>query len=143
MSRSGYSDSDDYGDLWATIRWRGAVKSALRGKSGQKFLRELIAALDALPVPALAAGSLQTADGEFCALGAVGRARKLDMAWAAEREEDGDDLSEDVACEFSIARAMAAEIMHLNDEGGAYDETPRRRWERMRTWALRHLASDL
>ena len=38
MSRSGYSDDLDNWDL---IRWRGQVSSAIRGKRGQGFLREL------------------------------------------------------------------------------------------------------
>ncbi len=46
MSRSGYSDDLDQGDL---NRWRGAVASAIRGKRGQSFLRELLASLDAMP----------------------------------------------------------------------------------------------
>lgn len=48
MSRSGYSEDWD-GENWTFIRWRGAVKSALRGKRGQAFLREALAALDAMP----------------------------------------------------------------------------------------------
>lgn len=44
MSRSGYNDDCDG---WALIRWRGAVNSAINGKRGQAFLRELVAALDA------------------------------------------------------------------------------------------------
>jgi hypothetical protein len=47
MSRSGYSD--DHSE-WDLIRWRGAVASAIRGKRGQAFLRELLVALDAMPV---------------------------------------------------------------------------------------------
>jgi len=47
MSRSGYSDDCD--DQWSLICWRGAVKSAIRGKRGQAFLKEMLAALDALP----------------------------------------------------------------------------------------------
>lgn len=51
MSRSGYTDDDD--DPLATGRWRAQVRSAIRGKRGQAFLRELIAALDAMPEKAL------------------------------------------------------------------------------------------
>lgn len=47
MSRSGYCDDGENG--WATICWRGAVKSALRGKRGQSFLLELAEAMDAMP----------------------------------------------------------------------------------------------
>ena len=46
MSRSGYGD--DIGQ-WDLIRWRGAVQSAMCGKRGQAFLKEMLAALDALP----------------------------------------------------------------------------------------------
>lgn len=108
MSRSGYSDDCD--DNWALIRWRGAVNSAIRGKRGQAVLRELLAALDALPEQRLAADSLVTADGEFCTLGALGRARGLDM-----NTIDPDDR-EAVASAFGVAEALAAEIMYLNDE---------------------------
>lgn len=107
MSRSGYSDD---GDQWDLIRWRGAVKAAIRGKRGQQTLREIAAALDALPQKELAAESLVTADGEYCTLGALGRARGIDMT-----PIDPEDR-ESVAQTFGIAGALAAEIMYLNDE---------------------------
>lgn len=107
MSRSGYSDDCEQWDL---IRWRGAVKSAIRGARGQAMLREVLAALDALPEKRLAAESLVTEDGEFCTLGALGRARGMDMA-----PIDPEDR-EQVARAFGIAEALAAEIMHINDE---------------------------
>ena len=46
MSRHGYSDDCD--NEWRAIMWSGAVKSAIKGKRGQAFLKELLAALDAL-----------------------------------------------------------------------------------------------
>lgn len=107
MSRHGYSEECDGWDL---IRWRGAVTSAIRGKRGQSMLRELAAALDALPEKRLAAESLVNADGEYCALGALGRARGMDMATI-----EADDRQA-VAEAFGIAEALAAEIMYLNDE---------------------------
>jgi hypothetical protein len=45
MSRSGYSDDCSGREL---VLWRGAVASALRGRRGQAFLRELVDALDAV-----------------------------------------------------------------------------------------------
>lgn len=124
MSRSGY----DYDcDEWALIRWRGAVASAFRGRRGQAFLREMLAALDALPEGKLIAGELEC-NGAVCALGAVGRARGTDM--------DGIDPydRETVASTFGIAEAMAAEIVYMNDEHGPVNETPEWRWARMRSW---------
>lgn len=125
MSRSGYTEDCD--DTWAYIHWRGAVASAIGGKRGQAALREIAAALDAMPVKELAAESLVTTDGMCCTLGALGRARGMDMSAI-----DPEDLKA-VAKSFGIAEAMAAEIMHLNDE--AVPETSAaRRWQYMRTW---------
>jgi hypothetical protein len=101
MSRSGYSDDIDG---WALIRWRGAVTSAIRGERGQAMLRELVQALDALPEKRLASGSLVTAEGDYCTLGALGRARGMDMA-----PIDPEDR-EAVAKAFGVAEALAAEI---------------------------------
>ena len=58
MSRSGLVE-DDGDDPLAHGRWRGAVKSAINGKRGQQFLRELADALDAMPEKVLVAGALQ------------------------------------------------------------------------------------
>lgn len=107
MSRSGYTDDCD--DHWALIRWRGAVNSAIRGKRGQAFLRELLAALDTMPVKELIANELE-ADGQYCALGVVGAQRGI-----AFTEIDPYDR-ETVADTFGIAPAMAAEIVYENDE---------------------------
>lgn len=134
MSRSGYSDDCD--DQWSLIMWRGAVASALRGKRGQAFLREALAALDALPEPALIPNDL-AAEGAFCTLGAVGHARGTDMSGI-----DVED-SQAVAGLFAVPHALACEVMWMNDEAGRHSETPRERWERMRRWIVRHLKGDL
>lgn len=128
MSRSGYSDDCDGWDL---IRWRGAVNSAIRGRRGQQFLRDLGAALDALPERALISDELE-ADGAYCALGAVGAARGIDMT-----DVDPYDR-ERVAEMFGIAPALAAEIMDLNDSTRG---DPAMRWSYMREWAQRALTT--
>lgn len=129
MSRSGYSDDLEQWDL---IRWRGAVKSALRGSRGQAFLREMLAALDALPEKKLIEGELvdDYDPASVCAIGAVSRARGIDVAGVDPQDR------ETVACKFGIAEAMAAEIVYENDEGAGYwaKETPEQRYSRMRKW---------
>lgn len=160
MSRSGYSDDCDG---WALIRWRGAVSSAIRGARGQAFLRELLAVLDAMPEKRLIANELQSADGEFCTLGALGHARRLDMA-----PIDPEDR-EAVAKAFGVAEALAAEVMYRNDfyvdeyifkgvelcgpmrpyhpDWGRHTRTTRvpnphaaeQRWQRMRAWVAEQL----
>lgn len=126
MSRSGYSDDCENVGLW-----RGAVSSAIRGKRGQAFLKEMLAALNTMPVKRLVTGELET-NGEVCAIGAVGRARSIDMSHID--PEDGDT----VAATFGISRVLALEIVYMNDE--AFDnywcKTPEARFEKMREWVL-------
>jgi hypothetical protein len=124
MSRSGYSEDLDNWDL---IRWRGAVRSAIRGKRGQAFLREMRDALDAMPDKRLIESDLVTGAGEVCAIGAVCAARGLDVS-------DVDPFDRDeVADLVGLAPAMVAEIAFLNDESW-YRDTPAARWARMRAW---------
>jgi len=90
MSRSGYSDDCDGTEL---NLYRGAVESAIRGKRGQAFLRELLADMDAMPVKELIVGRLEY-DGAYCALGVVGHARGLPLhELDSDEEDDGDVLA--------------------------------------------------
>src|SRR4051812_12282578 len=89
MSRSGYSEDCD--NDWAMICYRGAVKSAIRGKRGQAFLNELLASLDAMPIKRLISDELEGTDRmsfshwgiveieAVCAIGALGKARGVAM----------------------------------------------------------------
>jgi hypothetical protein len=63
MSRSGYTDDVEYS--WRSIMWRGRVVSAIRGKRGQALLRDLLAALDAMPDKRLYPNNFATAEGEL------------------------------------------------------------------------------
>lgn len=123
MSRSGYSDECEFVELW-----RGAVQRATDGKRGQQFFRELLAALDAMPVKELIAHQLEE-DGAVCAIGSLGRARGVDLAKLDPTEPH------DVADAFNIAPALAQEVVWMNDEYYNCDrETPAQRWTRMRAW---------
>lgn len=124
MSRSGYSeDCNDF----ALICWRGAVASAIRGKRGQAFLEEMLHAMAALPERKLISDDLEL-DGAVCALGAVGKARGVDMANLDPTDRD------QIAEAFGIAPALAAEIVYMNDEAEWRPETPEQRFARMRQW---------
>jgi hypothetical protein len=138
MSRSGYID--DFDEPWQHICWRGAVASAIKGRRGQLFLMEMLAAMDALPLKRLVANELETSDlipcshwGMFeaesvCAIGAVGKRRGADMTAI-----DPNDPPQ-VAGAFGIAEAMAQEIVYINDEWGPCRETPEARFSRVRKW---------
>ena len=125
MSRSGYSDDLDQ---WRLIMYRGQVASAIRGARGQAFLRELLAALDAMPEKKLIAHEWVTPNGEVCALGCLAVAKGIDASTVDAEEPD------EVASAFNIASQLAAEVAFQNDEGAYYMETPDHRWMRMREW---------
>lgn len=127
MSRSGYDDYDDDNSLWL---WRGAVNSAIRGRRGQAFLREMLTALDEMESKRLIREELEK-DGEVCAIGAVGRRRGVDMG-----DLDPEDRDR-VASVFGIAGAMAAEIVYENDE--SMRETTEQRYARMRRWVVSNI----
>lgn len=143
MSRSGYVDDMGFdGEQWAHIRWRGAVKSAIRGRRGQAFLRDLAIAMDALPEKRLIAEDLilkqDSPDGkagDVCALGALGVARKIDMS-----EIDPYDACQ-VAPAFDIAEALAREVVYVNDEDTYMMETPEARFIRVRKWVESQIRS--
>lgn len=129
MSRCGYSSDLDALELG---RWRAQVASAIRGARGQKFLADLVAALDGLPVPRLVANELEGTEGEVCALGALGRARGVNLG-----ELDTEDY-EQLGSTFDIAHQLAQETMLINDSWGRHG-SPEQRWRDVRDWAARQL----
>jgi hypothetical protein len=134
MSRSGYVEDSDGLNFY-----RANVDRALAGKRGQAFLREMAAALDAMPVKALVAGEILRDNEHVCAIGSVALARMLDVSTLD--VEDGDAVGK----AFGIKRMLACEIVYENDEGGPKPwwnggpETPEQRWTRMRAWVTDHL----
>ena len=134
MGRSGYVEDDDDGTHGL---WRGAVESAIRGKRGQAFLREMAAALDAMPVKELITGDVVTEDNQVCAIGAVALARKVDVSNID--IYDGEELGK----VFGVAQSLAREIAHVNDDdfGWRTNETPAQRWQRMREWVGANLVA--
>ena len=136
MSRSGYSEDIE---SWDLVRWRGAVASAIRGARGQAFLKEMLVALDALTEKKLVKGDLEKS-GEVCAIGAVGKRRGVDMT-----DIDPEDR-EKVSDVFWIAPALAAEIVHVNDDGVWLpyheEEAPEARFVRVRAWVESQIDKD-
>jgi len=135
MSRSGYSEDLDEGAL---NLYRANVERAIKGKRGQAFLEEMAKSLDEMPEKKLIKNDLITESGMVCAIGAVFKARGLDLEGV-----DPDD-PESVAQAVGISRSLAAEIEYVNDEDDFYlesDETPEHRWIRMREWIQEHLCA--
>lgn len=161
MSRSGLSDDCD--EQWMEALWRGRVSNARRGRRGQRFLRELLAALDAMPVKELhahtfdegpVAGGDVVVDGGVCALGALARAKGMDVTDA---DPDDDQVAEELAMKFDIADCLARTVIWANDEWnsgyrvvrnytgerlGFRCDTPSERWHRMRKWVTEQIKPD-
>lgn len=127
--RSGYSD-DVYGSELAM--WRGRVASAIRGKRGQKLLRDALAALDAMPVKRLIPNELISGH-EVCTLGAVGMFRNVDLAGV---DPEAHDV---LAQRFDVAECLIQEIEYVNDEAYYGNETPEQRFDRVRKWIVEHI----
>ena len=127
MSRSNYSDDCD---SWEIIRWRGAVNSAIKGARGQKLLRDLATAMDAMPKKHLIAYQIIDFEGNFCALGVVGNARGIshETLYGVDPED-----ANAMASLFDIAPALVQEIVCMNDDDYP-SMKPDTRWSCMREW---------
>jgi hypothetical protein len=107
-------------------------------------LRDLVAALDALPVRELEAGSFESS-GCYCALGALAHHKGIPIPDEIREvifDEYDDELDADMVGDmFNIAAVLAREVMYENDEGGYFQFDPdeqkvrRNRWARVRQWA--------
>lgn len=136
MSRCGYSEDCDGAEL---NLWRGAVESAIRGKRGQAFLKELLEALDALPEKKLIADELITPTGEVCAIGSVMAKRGISAKGIS--VEDADFIASTVG----IAPALVKEIEFINDDeyqGWHQSETDEKRFERVRRWVVSQIKPE-
>lgn len=143
MGRSGYTD--DFGDEDYPLEfYRQAVTNAINGRRGQALLMKLRDALDAMPVKRLITHEIKNESGDVCAFGA------LDPTAPSSKWDDWDDYGPghagDLAKHFGIARALAAEIVYMNDEWGEWrstEETPEQRWVRMRAWVESQIAKPV
>lgn len=157
MSRFDFDYNFDYNDESLNegryALWQANLQRALKGKRGQKALRELREALLALPVKKLVAGSLcdLAADGEasFCAVGAFAFYKRQQAGESAEHAiqalaeaDSGEEyelptVEEGEAC--GLVHTLAWELAMRNDEiyGGL---TPEGRYTRYLAWVDSQLA---
>ena len=165
MSRisDGY-EPDDTASFLRSCAFSHNVDQALKGKKGQKFLRELEAALIALPQKRLIAGVLARSKvegakfcGDVCALGAVALKRAVDagtpreialqelalFAGTGDEEEDGYSawqMIEESSHLLKISMPLGYNVVDFNDEGGPGGfETPEHRYDRVLRWAQTRL----
>lgn len=97
------------------------------------MLREMAAALDAMPEKRLIAEELEDEDAEVCALGCLGKARGIAMNTLDPYDP------ENIAKAFGIAPALAQEVAFINDDWGRH-KTPEERWKIVRRWVMENTA---
>jgi hypothetical protein len=142
MSRLYYSDNDYDQEIGVA---RGRRLSAIRSQRGQRFLRDLVAALDALPTPELHSGALEDSKtGCCCAFGAVRRLRGVESVKLWFHPEDEDITPDSLAEPFDVSPTLAWAVVQANEDmhEDNSEQGRRRRWAEVRDWAVRHLLPD-
>jgi hypothetical protein len=163
MSRFGDSDYD--GEFKLEL-FRANVDRAIKGKRGQKALREMREALLALPEKKLVSGALcvvrrddddkpVAAEG-FCAIGAFSFAKRLKAGEPMEKilDELAQNPDDDFENEFDtidegrrqgLVGVLAWELAWMNDEGlGQWKEnlTDEERYSRYLAWVESQILPD-
>lgn len=106
--RISYSDDEDYPGQFNL--WQANCRRSLQGKVGQTELRELEAALLALPEKRLIHGALTNDEGDVCAIGAYARHKGVDLS-----KFDPEYESDDVGIAAGMPRLVAWSVVALND----------------------------
>jgi hypothetical protein len=151
MSRSGYGDCDC--DEANANLYRANTDRAFAGKRGQAFLKEMLAAMDAMPEKRLIAYGFEVTEdldyranenvGDVCALGTVSKSRGIKMP-DVDPEDTDYAIGEIASKRLGIAECMAREIMYMNDEFHNHrkTETPEERFVRMRKWIEKQIRKE-
>lgn len=160
--RINYSDEEEAPGQFAL--WQANCNRSLQGKKGQVALRELEAALLALPEKRLIADKMVDADGEVCAIGALAKHKGRDLLaephLGPDDEFDGEGEMEEIGVELGMPRLVAWKVVCKNDVDFSDSElvvfegpyrwpaerpnayvpiTPERRYQKMLAWVQRQL----
>lgn len=165
--RFSYTDEEDVPGQFAL--WQANCQRSINGKKGQAALRELEAALLALPDKRLIAEKMIDADGEVCAIGALAKYKGRDLLAephiGPDDEFEGDGEMEEIGMELGMPRLVAWKVVCKNDVeiDGYYKNlpgpyrwfqeqqrlrayvpvTPEIRYEKMLAWVRRQLGQPV
>lgn len=135
--RISYSDEENYPGEFNL--WQANCERSLRGKHGQEELRELRAALLALPEKRLILKLLEDGEGGVCAIGAYAKHKALDLS-----KFDVESDTDEVGIAGGMPALVAWKVVEMNDL--QFDSvTPEQRYEKMLAWveALLHIPARL
>lgn len=157
--RLNYSDEEDRPGQFAL--WDANCRRSIRGKAGQRELRELEAALLAMPEKRLIRDALEDGKGGVCAIACYAKHKGVDIS-----KFDPEDESDEVGVVAGMPRLVAWKIVALNDvvldtvwevaegplnrwdahyKGGIpliRDMTPEERYEKVLAWVRAHLTES-
>ena len=145
MSGSRFASVDDENGIGPGL-WAYHLRRATASKRGQAFLRELLAALDAVPGHRLIGGSIKAEGSNVCALGAYAAWREMrerGITWRGAVRElpyGGGEQGWATTCElirdrYGVAWTLAYEIAEFNDENAASATLdPADRWRDVRAY---------
>lgn len=159
MSRIDYVDCDDNADFLRACAFEANTERHLKGEKGQKALRELEAALLALPEKKLLYSEFvvreegKDEEGAVCALGAVALKRRMDkgMTRAQALKEikekgplhDGDHPWTGIkkTAEFMDLKVnFVWEVVEKNDEECSRNCKPEDRYQHVLEWVQKRIA---
>jgi hypothetical protein len=126
-----YSNDEDYPGQCALFQ--ANCYRSIRGKKGQKELKELRAALLSLPDKRLGRGSLQDEEGVVCAIGAYAKHKGLDLS-----KFDPEEATDEVGMAAGMPALVAWMVVSLNERvpRGLTPERrfPEKRYRVMLSW---------
>ena len=130
--RIGYSEDEDRPGQFAL--WHANCDRQIASKKGQAAMRELEAALIAMPNKRLIKEGV-ACEGELCTVGVLVVAIKVrkgaDQDVLISELEDVDEDTDDWAEREGVPRLVAWKLVELNDILGNASETPEHRYERV------------
>ena len=125
--RINYSHEENYPGQFEL--WQANCERSLRGKHGQLELRELRAALLALPDKRLIHELLEDEEGGVCAIGAYGKHKGIDLS-----KFDVDSDTDEVGIAGGMPALVAWKVVEMNDLEFDGSVTPEQRYEKMLAW---------
>lgn len=142
-----YSEEDEDFPGQAEL-WQANCERSLKGKKGQASLRDLEAALLALPSPRLIAGELQNKAGEVCAIGALAKFKGHECPIVAygldefgDTEIDPIDVESatiDLAKTLGVPRMVAIAVAAENDAAWVKLDSEQR-YQRVLAWVRQEI----
>jgi len=147
-----FNEDEDFNNQ--SLLWEANQERCIRGRKGQAALRELEAALLALPEKRLITDELENARGDVCAIGALVRFKGKENPMIGDSFGGAEDnltinadeierATIDLAQELGVPRLVALAVVRENDEDHYYYPatiTPEQRYERMLKWVQQALS---